>query len=643
VAYSTGLIDHFFRVRLDTRYRNRARSGTGGLSEVVVRNETDMPLEGDLSLYYERADGTRQRLAGRQGVRLAPKPTYGNPPDEITIEFTAPDAGATAVALAEEVPYMVVFDGATEYQDDAGQPQLEPAVAGRRTLNGLLGFAGADGPKSLSPRPVVLRELTSPFIGSSRVRPHPSNPDLALVFDPFRDRVGVVDYASGQSLTLTAPGHDGADWRVAANWVGENQVLIATFDTDPKYNSSPEYRDAEVRFNLYDWDPEAFLLLHRDFRFVTIDQYPWVPTGPGRSWSTDTRGERRDNPWPWDYHWWSFDVDRDGTMHTIFGRRTSTAQSEASYYSDPDCTNSPIKTVTTTTDGRIEYRAVTVDTSGQVELGAALAVATENSTHRVNYGPPPKPSDPPDICGDGDLSSIAFTTESGGVHAAHLDITPAGDVALVRKPTSSSSTSSTVYSTTSNWTYTGEYGGQTSWSANGTALDEGMWSGSDSSSHRCPDQEGVPCVDTYTSTYHRTGIQIYDLNYDSEGTPWATYVSNITNFDSNDPSVGSDTTFYFGNAADRATLFEATAPPEYRSLEYGPPVGPADVTANPYGPGAVAVVQILPQRTGGGPDAWYAPQTRDWFVTYLDGAGAVDLYAASNASFATSQDFQFLP
>jgi hypothetical protein len=99
-----------------------------------------------------------------------------------------------------------------------------------------------------------------------------------------------------------------------------------------------------------------------------------------------------------------------------------------------------------------------------------------------------------------------------------------------------------------------------------------------------------------------------------------------------------------GNEAQNSLLFKATSPPGYLSLQFGPPIFPADIIVNPYGSGMIAVAHILGQRDNNGPDAWYAPQLRNHFVNYIDGDGnKVDLYAVDPQEFDRAQDFQFLP
>ncbi|HLQ26847.1 MAG TPA: hypothetical protein VK138_13340 [Acidiferrobacterales bacterium] len=138
------------------------------------------------------------------------------------------------------------------------------------------------------------------------------------------------------------------------------------------------------------------------------------------------------------------------------------------------------------------------------------------------------------------------------------------------------------------------------------------------------------------------GIEIYDVGYDGNDNPWVLWVDDHRHGSGTDnagDTLVDDTTFYFGNDQTKSTVLQATIS---FGDKFGPPIYPADVIANPYGPGAVTVFQIL------GPPpfsvaSWYAPPPRNYFVNYIDPGRQVDLFMANPQEFNQAVQFQFLP
>lgn len=113
VAYSAGLINYFFRGKIDLDLAT-------GPSQYVIKNYSDENMQGTFALYYDAADGTRHLVPGTgpgtawENVSIAAKSPNG-PGRSQTFTVLTP----TDPAPAEPGKYMLVFRGRLGQETDA--------------------------------------------------------------------------------------------------------------------------------------------------------------------------------------------------------------------------------------------------------------------------------------------------------------------------------------------------------------------------------------------------------------------------------------------------------------------------------------------------------------------------------------------
>lgn len=108
IAYSAGLIDYFFRGRLDVQPDPNTPDG------YLVFNKSSYPMtNGTLTLYYDDADGNRYPVPDASWSNVSMGPAGDNDADGYPIQFSAP----TDPALAASGEYMLVFQGKIGLED----------------------------------------------------------------------------------------------------------------------------------------------------------------------------------------------------------------------------------------------------------------------------------------------------------------------------------------------------------------------------------------------------------------------------------------------------------------------------------------------------------------------------------------------
>ncbi|MBU6469673.1 MAG: hypothetical protein KGQ68_03150 [Gammaproteobacteria bacterium] len=102
IAYSTGLINHFFRGRLDVQPDPNTEGG------YLVINKSSYPMSnGTLTLYYDDADGNRYPVPDASWSNVSIDPAGGDDTTGYPIQFSAP----TDPVPATSGEYMLVFQG----------------------------------------------------------------------------------------------------------------------------------------------------------------------------------------------------------------------------------------------------------------------------------------------------------------------------------------------------------------------------------------------------------------------------------------------------------------------------------------------------------------------------------------------------
>lgn len=101
VGYGAGLINYFFRGRLDVQ---PDPNNPGGY---LVINKSSYPMSGKFALYYDDASGNRYPVAGASWSNITLAAAGNDPADEYSIEFSAPSNPAPA----DPGQYMLVFQG----------------------------------------------------------------------------------------------------------------------------------------------------------------------------------------------------------------------------------------------------------------------------------------------------------------------------------------------------------------------------------------------------------------------------------------------------------------------------------------------------------------------------------------------------
>ena len=102
IGYSAGLIDYFFRGRLDVQPDPNTEGG------YLVINKSSFPMSnGTLALYYDDADGNRYPVPGASWSNVSIAVTGNDPADGYAIQFSVP----TDPAPATSGEYMLVFQG----------------------------------------------------------------------------------------------------------------------------------------------------------------------------------------------------------------------------------------------------------------------------------------------------------------------------------------------------------------------------------------------------------------------------------------------------------------------------------------------------------------------------------------------------
>jgi hypothetical protein len=499
-----------------------------------------------------------------------------------------------------------------------GRGGEEEAVGGFNLGGSVLAFKdAASAVQALDPRTATrtkrIQSFSGLFFGSSRARPHPTNPDLALVFHPLARRVAVVDYAIGRTIPLVELGSQ-RNALAAANWIDDRQFIVATFSAPRTSNTVPFHPTAAVGFTRYDWDEKLSTASVIDQNTVTIalnGVFPW--RGMQRAWG--------DFPLPLDANWWSFDVDRQGNMVTAMFRESITTDAPVTEFTQVlNCRNQTRASITEQSRTVNEYYVLRVSPSGGINLGEPMASTTNTVTARRIFDVVPPPQSPNTLCSD-ILVRQELTAVTTGEELTHVDITPGGTLALTlnRVQTNRNGVSMLIDRSTNTWQGTGEFNRSQTWTAHGTLLA--------SATRTEVDQiVFVPGRQTLSSstTFDVGDINIYDVQYDGRDTAWATWVTEGYRSD----DLVHRASFFFGNDFSNTTLFQTVDP--FR--EFGLPVFPADVITDPYNSGAIAVVQIL------------SDEPKTWFVNYLDGQSSeTDLVAIEPIRFNGAQEFQFLP
>jgi hypothetical protein len=189
VAYGTGLLDHFFRGRLDASVLP-AEGDDPGVLRLVARNLADEPLEGSLTVMAEDTT-TRIRqdvfAPGEAGLLLGPVPTGAVAPGELLpeIRFRPPFA-------AER--YVVVYQGALGSERPDTPPGAIGAVIGR-----VLG-----GPRAEALVPVGDAPVLRGVAGTFPLPEEASNLDALQWSDIDNHFVGLT----GEPLANGRPGPD---------------------------------------------------------------------------------------------------------------------------------------------------------------------------------------------------------------------------------------------------------------------------------------------------------------------------------------------------------------------------------------------------------------------------------------------------
>lgn len=108
VGYGTGLINYFFRGRLDMRPDPNTEGG------YLVINKSGYPMSnGTLTLYYDDADGNRYPVPDASWSNVSIDPAGGDDTTGYPIQFSAP----TDPAPATSGEYMLVFQGKIGSED----------------------------------------------------------------------------------------------------------------------------------------------------------------------------------------------------------------------------------------------------------------------------------------------------------------------------------------------------------------------------------------------------------------------------------------------------------------------------------------------------------------------------------------------
>lgn len=107
VAYSTGLINYFFRGKLDVQ---SDENNPGGY---VIINKGSFPMSGTFALYYDDANGNRYPVPGASWSNVTLSAAGNDPADQYSIQFSAP----TSPAPATPGQYMLVFKGKIGSED----------------------------------------------------------------------------------------------------------------------------------------------------------------------------------------------------------------------------------------------------------------------------------------------------------------------------------------------------------------------------------------------------------------------------------------------------------------------------------------------------------------------------------------------
>lgn len=108
IAYSAGLIDYFFRGRLDVQQDPNTPGG------YLVFNKSSYPMtNGTLTLYYDDADGNRYPVPDASWSDVSMGPAGDNDADGYPIQFSAP----TDPAPGTSGEYMLVFQGKIGAED----------------------------------------------------------------------------------------------------------------------------------------------------------------------------------------------------------------------------------------------------------------------------------------------------------------------------------------------------------------------------------------------------------------------------------------------------------------------------------------------------------------------------------------------
>jgi len=629
VAYSAGLINYFFRGRLDAHYVNYSPQDKLQAA-MLIRNNGTLPLTGTFSLYYDKEDDTRVFLANVTGT-LQPAPTDGSKPQELVLQFMPPP-----ILGQQEKPYTVVFKGTDGNEELATGVKVKGAV---------LAFQGASGLENIDPKwagvvteaSKLVHPYDGPFVGSRRVRPNPADANYALVYHPLTRQVGVVDYAANKTVPVQPAAGLLYNAVLAANWLGPQQIVVAQFFTRRTANSWPFFPTATVSFAIYNWDSASSKITLSSRRDVQIQLNGVFPSAAMQlDWA--------DPPWPLTGSWWTIDVDQNGEAVTVMDKMTITTQDPVYTYTSVTNCNNPV--ATSINEGlrrQIDFFLLRIKPDGTLALGDSVASTVDTTTAWRYFDPPPPPPQPQSTC-DGSLTRQTVERTVKGIELAHADITPTGALAFVMHQLSTDFNAISAFDGSA-WHGDSSFTVNESWTANGRTIATGSTNDHNAADFTFQsDSAGFLVASIIDSSYiiDEGGIEIYDVGYDGNDNPWVLWVDDHRHGSGTDnagDTLVDDTTFYFGNDQTKSTVLQATIS---FGDKFGPPIYPADVIANPYGPGAVTVFQIL------GPPpfsvaSWYAPPPRNYFVNYIDPGRQVDLFMANPQEFNQAVQFQFLP